>query len=57
MTQHRALNWLLAIITAMLLSSTYLLDGPTDLEAAQAVQADLQDAVAMANTKEKPANE
>lgn len=57
MTQHRALNWLLAIITAMLLSSTYLLDGPSELEAAQAVQADLQAAIAMANTKEKPANE
>ena len=52
MSQHRAINWLLAIILALLLSSTYLLDGPTELEAAQAVQADLHDAIAMANTKE-----
>lgn len=57
MTQHRALNWILAIIIALTLSGTYLLDGPSEIDAAAAVQADLQDAIAMANTKEKPANE
>ena len=57
MTQHRALNWLLAIIIALLLSGTYLLDGPTEIEAAQAVQSDLRDAIAMANTKAKATNE
>lgn len=57
MTQHRALNWILAIIIALTLSGTYLLDGPSEIDAATAVQADLHDAIAMANTKEKPANE
>ena len=52
MTQHRAINWLLAIILALLLSSTYLLDGPSELDAMQAVQADLLAAIAMSNTKE-----
>ena len=52
MTQHRAINWLLAILIASMLSSTYLLDGPTEIEAEQAVQANLHDAIAAANTKE-----
>ena len=52
MTPHRAINWLLAIILALLLSSTYLLDGPSELDAMQAVQADLLAAIAMSNTKE-----
>ena len=47
---HRAINWLLAIILALLLSGTYLLDGPSELDAIQAVQADLHDAIAMSNT-------
>lgn len=50
MSQHRALNWILAIIIALLLSSTCLLDGPTEHEATLAVQADLREAIALANT-------
>lgn len=54
MSQHRALNWLLAIIIALLLSSTCLLDSPSELDAAQAVQADLQDAITLASAKKEP---
>lgn len=45
MTPHRFLN--LAIVAAMLvaLSMSYLLDGPSEIEAAQAVAADLDDAI------------
>lgn len=38
-------RWLSAALIALLLSSTYLLDGPSEIEAAQAVSADLQDAI------------
>ena len=45
MTPHRFLN--LAIVAAMVvaLSASYLLDGPSEIEAAQAVAADLDDAI------------
>jgi len=50
MTPHRLLN--LAIVAAMLvaLSMSYLLDGPSEIEAAQAVAADLDDAIQGART-------
>ena len=39
------LNWLAALIIAMLLASAHLLDGPSDIDAAQAVALDVQDAI------------
>lgn len=45
MTRHRALNWTLAALLALLLSTSYLLNGPTELQATQAVAADVQDAI------------
>jgi len=46
---HRTLNWTItALITAIfatVMSGSHLLDGPTELEAAEAVAADLQDAI------------
>ena len=55
MTPHRLLN--LAIVAAMLvaLSASYLLDGPTEIEAAQAVAADLDDAIQGARTSTQAA--
>lgn len=41
----RALNWALAALLALLLSSSYLLDGPTDHQAEWASAASLQDAI------------
>ena len=50
MTPHRLLN--LAIAAAMLvaLSMSYLLDGPSEIEAMQATQAAKQDAIKSAAT-------
>ena len=48
MTTHRALNWLLATVIALLLSTAYLLDGPSDIDAMQDVAADVTDAIAQA---------
>lgn len=47
-TTHHVINCLLACLIALLLSSVYLLDGPSELEAAQAVSADVQDAIVTA---------
>ena len=44
MTLHRAINWLLALAISAILSTSYLLDGPTDTDAAQAQAMSLQDA-------------
>ena len=41
----RPLNWTLAALLALLLSSSYLLDGPTDHQSEWASAASLQDAV------------
>lgn len=38
-------NWLTATLLALLMSSTYLLDGPSEIDAAQAVAADAKDAI------------
>ena len=38
------MTWAMAALVALLLSTSYLLDGPTDTEAAQAVADDLAEA-------------
>lgn len=45
---NRALIWPVAILTALLLSASYLLDGPSDLDMQRAIEADLVDAQAQA---------
>ena len=50
MTTNTRLNWLAAIIIGMLLASAHLLDGPSELEATQAVAADVHDAIKSAQT-------
>lgn len=56
MSAGTRLNWLAAIIIAMLLASSHLLNGPDELEAAQDVAADVHDAIqtAQAATVEQP---
>lgn len=44
MTPHRAINWALAALLALLLSSAYLLDGPTDHSTERASAQALEDA-------------
>jgi hypothetical protein len=41
MTPHRLLNWTLATLIALLLASAHLLDGPSEIEAAQDSAADV----------------
>lgn len=55
MTPHRALNYTLAAAMAAVLSLSYLLDGPTELQAAQATQLAKQDAIKNAATHASPA--
>ena len=45
MSTGTRLNWLAAIIIAMLLASAHLLDGPSDIDASKDVAADVQDAI------------
>lgn len=45
MTSHRAINWLLAAITAILLAATCNLDAPSDHNVEMAQAEDLQDAI------------
>ena len=45
MSTGTRLNWLAAIIIAMLMASSHLMDGPSDIDAAQAVALDVQDAI------------
>ena len=45
MNTNTRLNWIAAFIVAMLLASAHLLDGPSDIEAAQDVAADVADAI------------
>ena len=45
MSTGTRLNWLAAAIIALLLASAHLLDGPSELEATQAVAADVHDAI------------
>ena len=51
MTTNTRLNWLAAIIIGMLLASAHLLDGPSDIDAAQDVAADVAEAVQTAQAK------
>lgn len=44
MSTNRLFNWALAGIIAAITSTSCLLDGPTDTEAAQAASSSLQDA-------------
>ena len=44
-TTTTRLNWLAATIIALLLASAHLLDGPSDIDAAQDVASDVQDAI------------
>lgn len=44
MSGNRAVNWLLATLIACALSSSYLLDGPSEVQAAQASAATVADA-------------
>lgn len=46
------LTWLAAAIIALLLASAHLLDGPSDIDAAQAVAADVQDAIQTAQAQQ-----
>lgn len=46
------LTWLAAIIIALLLANAHLLDGPNDIDAAQAVAADVQDAIQTAQAQQ-----
>lgn len=50
-----AARWLAATLIALLLSASYLLDGPPETEAAQAVAADVQDAIHTAQTRAREA--
>ena len=50
MSAGTRLNWLAAIIIGMLLASAHLLDGPSELEATQAVAADVHDAIKTAQS-------
>lgn len=50
MSTNTRLNWLAAIIIGMLLASAHLLDGPSDIDAAQDIAADVIDAIKTAQT-------
>lgn len=45
MSPTTRLNWLAAIVIAMLLASAHLLDGPSEIDAAQDIAADVSDAI------------
>ena len=51
MSFHRMINWTLAGIIAAILCTSYLLDGPTDTQAAQAQANSTQDAQKSARTE------
>ena len=55
MSTHRIINSLLALLIAGLLSSSYLIDGPGDTDAAQAQASSLQDATKAAHTEQRMA--
>ena len=44
MTTHRLINWLLALLICMIMATSYMLDGPSDIEAEQAHAMSLKDA-------------
>jgi hypothetical protein len=53
MTTHRLINWSLAALTALIMSSAYLLDGPTDLQAAADAAASVRYAERQAQAQER----
>ena len=50
MSTGTRLNWLAALIIAMLLASAHLLDGPSEIESTQAVADDVRNAIQTAQT-------
>jgi hypothetical protein len=56
MTIHRTINLLLALAIAAIMSTAYLLDGPTDHQAAQAQANSLLDARQAARADVRMAN-
>jgi len=48
---QRTINCLLAALLAFVLASGHLLDGPSELDAIEAVQADVQDAIQTAQVQ------
>lgn len=52
MTPSRLLNLALVAAMALVLSCSYLLDGPDDIEAMQDVATDVQDAIQTAQANE-----
>lgn len=48
MTPHRILNWILATLIGLIMSTAYLLDGPDDIQAARDTAASVADAQAAA---------
>ena len=52
MSTGTRLNWLAAFIIAMLLASAHLLDGPSEIDAAQDVAADVRDAIQTAQSNQ-----
>lgn len=55
MSAHRIVNALLALLIAGIMSTSYLLDGPTDHQTAQAQASSLQDAKKAARTEQRMA--
>lgn len=47
-------HWLCALLIALVLSAAHLLDGPSEIEAAQDVAADLHDVVATTTAQVQP---
>jgi len=54
MTPHRALNWTLAALIALVMSCAYMLDGPSEIQAIQATADSVQDAQMAAKEAAKP---
>jgi len=47
MSPHRLINIVLACVIAAVMSASYLLDGPSEIETMRSIQADLIDAQTM----------
>lgn len=53
MSPTTRLNYLAAIIIAMLLATAHLLDGPSEIDAAQDIAADVADAIQTAQATQQ----
>lgn len=51
MIARRTINWSLALLLAAILSTSYLLDGPSDIDTEQAIADDLREAVQTAQVQ------